>query len=87
MGEGNELRVSLYAASAASDYVRVLDYLVPPPPSDPAATAPAIGAAKPPPPAAIAAERQPPTRPAGVVRPTPALPIAPAGAAAIEEDR
>jgi rod shape-determining protein MreC len=87
MGEGNELRVSLYAASAASDYVRVLDYLVPPPPSDPAATAPAIGAAKPPPPAAIAAERQPPARPAGVIRPTPALPMAPAGAAAIEEDR
>src|SRR5882762_1964837 len=56
MGEGNELRVSLFAAAAASDYVRVLDYVVPPPPSDPADVAPAIAAVRPP---VVAAAKQP----------------------------
>lgn len=92
MGEGSELRASLYAGTTESDYVRVLDYLVPPPPSDPAAFAPAIGAVKPPappkPPAAatVAAERQPP-RPPAITRPAPVISTSPAELLPVEEDR
>ena len=92
MGQGNELRVSLYTGKTESDYVRVLDYIVPPPPSDPAAFAPAIGAVKPAPPATkppaatVAAERQVP-RPAVTVRPAPVLPTPPSDVLPVEEDR
>ena len=40
MEDGNDLRVSLFAASAG-DFVRVLEYVVPPPPSAAGNTAPA----------------------------------------------
>jgi len=84
MGEGNELRVSLFAATAASDYVRVVDYVVPPPPSDPADVSPAVAGAKRPVATATAV-----ARPAGVIRKAPTLPADTARAAGsnVEEDR
>ncbi len=45
--DGNDLRVSLFAASAG-DYVRVLEYVVPPPPSAVGNTAPASLGLRPP---------------------------------------
>jgi hypothetical protein len=86
MGEGNELRVSLFAAAAASDYVRVLDYAVPPPPSDPADVSPAVAGTKQPAPTATASAV---ARPAGVIRKAPILPADTARAAGsnVEEDR
>jgi rod shape-determining protein MreC len=88
MGEGNELRVSLFAVAAASDYVRVLDYIVPPPPSAPADVSPAVAGTKQPAPTATASASAV-ARPAGVIRKAPTPPADTAGAAGsnVEEDR
>ncbi len=89
MGEGNERRVSLFTAAAASDYVRVLDYVVPPPPSDPADFSPAVAAGKPPAATATASAARNVSRPPEIVRKAPTLPAetATAPVSDVEEDR
>jgi len=71
MGAGDDLRVSLFAASAG-DYVRVLEYDVPPPPSATGSTSPASQGAKTAAPGAgpskiTAAAAVPPTPPAAAL--------------------
>jgi len=58
MGEGNELRVSLYASAAATDYVRILDYAVGQPPTTAEAVSPAVGSSKPAPASTALAPRE-----------------------------